>query len=441
MSAGSAGAAGDRVYFFLSYAHLERHGRRADLPDKTVRDFFQDLSDEIARYAALPPGVTVGFADWEIPTGHAWRRELGHVLATCGVFLALYSPDYFERTVCGQEWAAFHRREQTHHAHAHAEKPAIVPVMWQKMDNGHMPPVARRIHYWLNSAGELYRRRGMRELVMRRNRQEVAEAYRFALKAFAEHIVTVADNDPLLPSEEGVLQLDPSDDAFAGDWSRDDPRPLRFVIVAPVLGNLPPRASPQLYGNSPEHWRPYWPADDTPIAKTAIALGQADGFHPFVEFLGSCPDLRDGEGPSAPTILIVDPWAAQDPELSELLHSFDQVSYDKPWVRLVICWDKDGSGDGNQINELERGLQRTLDRTRAQCRMANPEAVAGLAKVAAFGERLPGVIAAAEQGYFRRTRAFTPSGTGPSLPRLGGAAPGGQARDARDEGEGKSNGR
>jgi FxsC-like protein len=436
MTAGPAGATSGRPYFFLSYAHPQGPGRRDKPPDKPVRDFFQDLSEEVARLAKVSPGLPIGFADWQIRAGDYWRRELGQVLATCGVFVALYAQDYFERPMCGQEWAAFHRRELIHRAYIKEDKRAIVPVMWRRMDDENMPPAARRLHYWLHEAGEMYRKRGMRELVMRRNREEIAQAYQTALTAFAEHIVQVADNNPLRPTDGGVLELNPDENAFDGQWNRNDPRPLRFVVVAPVLGKLPPGANPQMYGNSPEQWRPYWPADDTPIAETAAALGEADGYHPMVEFLGGCPDLRDGQAPTAPTVLIVDPWAAHDQELDELLRAFDRLSHDKPWVRLVIPWDKNNSGGGHQVADLENGLQRVLDRTRAHCRMENPEAVAGLPSVAAFGERLPGVIAAAERGYFRRTLTYAPQGEGARLPRLGGGVPGSAAPNGKDAGEG-----
>lgn len=424
MSAGSAAAVGAGVYFFLSYAHAPGQTRRDDPPDKPVREFFRDLSDEVARLTGLPRGAPVGFADWQIRTGGYWRQELGRVLGTCGAFVPLYTPRYFEREMCGQEWAAFRRRESMHQAHTKEEKTAIVPVMWTRMENDHMPPAARRIHYQLTDAGELYRKRAMRELVMRSgNRPEINEAYRTALTAFAEHIVEVARTGPLSAKDDGVLELNPEENAFAGEWDRSDPRPLRFVVVAPVRGKLPARANPELYGVSPELWRPFWPADEAPIARTAAMLGESAGFHPIVEFLGSCQDLREGVGPSAPTVLIVDPWAAQDAELHALLLDFDEVSHAKPWVRLVIPWDKNGSGDGGQVYELERGLQRALARTRSQCRIANPEAVAGLPTVAAFGERLPGVIAAAEKGYFRSTATYPPREERQGLPRLGVTAP------------------
>jgi FxsC-like protein len=436
MSARQVRAADGGAYFFLSYAH-PRRGRNNDPPDRPVRKFYRDLSAAVARQAKLPHGARVGFADWEIPVGHPWQRELGQALATCGVFIALYTPDYFERPICGQEWAAFQRREQAHFAHTKQQTSAIMPVMWTRTPAENMPPTAQRIHYHFNEAGELYRRRGMRELVVRDNRDEIREAYEIAVEAFAARIVDRVHSNPLLPMAGGLLELDPDEDAFTGEWDRGDRRPLRFVVVAPVRGRLPPGANPEMYGRSPDQWRPYWPADDTPIARTAEELSASCGFHPIVEFLASCPDLRDGADPSAPTILIVDPWSPQIAEFDRQLRAFDEVSGDKPWVRLMIPWDRD-VGDGDLVDELEKGLQRTLDRLRSHCRMKNPEAVAGLSTVAAFGARLQGVIAAAERGYFNSTEAFPPPGPSQGLPRLSGSGPAGWPR--RDGGREEDSG-
>lgn len=430
MSAGSAASGG--VYFFLSYAHAQQPARRDDPPDKPVRDFYRDLSAEVARVAGLPRGTPVGFADWEISTGTNWRLRLGQVLGMCGVFVPLYAPDYFESRMCGQEWAAFRRRELIHSARTKQEKAAIVPVMWRHMEAGQMPPAAGRIHYLLPPAGELYRRRAMRELVVRTNRDDLRQAYQTALTAFAERIVAVARTDPLCRVEESVLELSADEDAFDEERDPDEWRPLRFVVVAPVRGRLPDGANPELYGVSPDMWRPYWPVDDAPIAQTAAMLSQSDGFRPIVEFLDDCQDLRDGGEPSAPTVLIVDPWSTQDAELLELLRAFDAISHVKPWVRLVIPWDKNGSDDGVQVRELENGLRFALGRMRSQCRLKHWQAVAGLGSIAAFGERLPGVIAAAERGYFRTTRTNPLRDDAPSVPRLGGLPLAGGPVDGQD---------
>lgn len=436
MSAGSNAAADRRAYFFMSYAH-GRGGRATDPLDRLVREFYDNLSAEVARLARLPHGTRTGFADWEIQLGTQWRRQLGQALATCGVFIALYTPDYFERTICGQEWAAFHRREQAHFALTREEKAAIIPVMWKMTPAEDMPPVAQQIHYHLAAAGEMYRRRGMRELVLRAARPEIGSGYRTALKAFAEHILDVAGSNPLLPLDDGPLELDPDEDAFARGWPRNGPRPLRFAVVAPERDTLPRGAVPDRYGTGPDQWRPYWPAHDTPIARTIKELGAANGYQPIVESFADCPDLREGSGPTAPTILVVDPWCTRVPELDEQLRTFDALSHNKPWVRLMVAWDRDGAGA--RTGELDKALQRSLDRLRNSCKLKNPDAVAGIPTVAEFGRRFQGVVAAAERGYFSTVTTYPPPGPAPRLPRLG--APGPDDRPGQiGDGEGTSDG-
>ena len=432
MPAGSDESAASDVYFFLSYAHAPRAGWGDDSADKPVRDFYEDLAAEVARRAGPREDGPIGFADWEIPAGRNWRTQIGHVLGHCRAFVALYSPKYFESPFCGQEWGAFHRRESSHHADAKQGRSAIVPVMWTRTEDANLPERASRIHYGLPEAGELYGRRGMRELVVRSaNHPAIRMGYQTALGAFAAHIVRVAETAPPLTKVHAGLELRPDENAFAGDWPTDVLRPLRIVVAASVRESSPPNANPQHYGVSPEQWRPFWPSDETPIAETAAMLAAADGYHPIVEFIGSCAELLDGAPPSAPTVLLVDPWATQDAELAARLSAFDAISRDKPWVRLVIPWDKDDSGGGGQVLVLEHGLQSVLGRMRSQCSLNNPQAVAGLPTVGAFGARLPGVIAAAERGYFQHTRTYQTWDGGPGKPGLHGGPPGGPPPDGK----------
>jgi hypothetical protein len=41
--------------------------------------------------------------------GHEWPWRLSNALATCSVFVPLYSRRYFKSEHCGKEWFAFHR--------------------------------------------------------------------------------------------------------------------------------------------------------------------------------------------------------------------------------------------------------------------------------------------------------------------------------------------
>ncbi|MGW1355371.1 FxsC protein, partial [Streptomyces sp. NPDC002409] len=87
-------AADHRPYFFLSYAHTPGYGGGTD-PDMWVERLFKDLCDHVLAMTDLPAGAPAGFMDREIRSGEGWSERLGEVLATCRVFVPLFSPRYF----------------------------------------------------------------------------------------------------------------------------------------------------------------------------------------------------------------------------------------------------------------------------------------------------------------------------------------------------------
>ena len=96
-------------YFFLGYAHT---------PEKPwVEKLYREICAEILERTTLPVSVEVGFMDGSgIPLGGDWRDEVARALATCRVFVPLYSPRYFTREECGVEWHAFAQRLIDHRA-------------------------------------------------------------------------------------------------------------------------------------------------------------------------------------------------------------------------------------------------------------------------------------------------------------------------------------
>jgi TIR domain len=94
-------------FFLLSYAHAIR-GNDPDAEDQDiwVSKLFRDLCNHIGVIEGLPPS-TVGFMDRELRSGNEWPWRLSRNLATCKVFVPLYSRRYFQSPHCGKEWTAF----------------------------------------------------------------------------------------------------------------------------------------------------------------------------------------------------------------------------------------------------------------------------------------------------------------------------------------------
>ena len=98
--------ADDGPLFFLSYAHGPRDDRSGRDPDLWIAQLYDDLCDHIKSLADLPRTQKAGFMDRELRQGHEWPERLSNALATCRVFVPLYSRRYFKSEHCGKEWFA-----------------------------------------------------------------------------------------------------------------------------------------------------------------------------------------------------------------------------------------------------------------------------------------------------------------------------------------------
>src|SRR5262245_23612491 len=99
--------------FFLSYAH-DDNKPRSGTDDGLVKKFYLDLSDALRAKTGLPENE-IGFFDAEeIELGTKWSRELSEAIQTSRTFVSVFSPTYFRKPFCGQEWTVFNLRQQTY---------------------------------------------------------------------------------------------------------------------------------------------------------------------------------------------------------------------------------------------------------------------------------------------------------------------------------------
>jgi FxsC-like protein len=183
-----------------------------------------------------------------------------------------------------------------------------------------------------------------------------------------------------------------------------------------------------MYGERPTQWKPYLPEFPGEIAATAKRLAESMDFQAFVEILEHSQELKSGTSPSAPTLLIVDPWAAQDPALQQRLSRFDGASHLKLWIRPVVAWNR--AHPSSKINEvdLESRLNATLSHCRRRYRPDSPQVLDGLETVQDLINELPAVIRKAERLYFSEVARERPELTQPvelpRRPRFSGPGPG-----------------
>src|SRR5688572_19336018 len=187
-----------RYLFFLSYAREDNN------TDGLVKKFYEDLCKDIAGKIATSP-KDVGFFDGaEIEPGLDWDQKLASALQQSSVFIAIYSPYYFQKKFCGKEWTVFRSRVEAYAKSLPngAEIPGLMfPVLWQKEDYvlPRIPPPLGKIQYKFDDYGKAYAEQGLR--VMLRNKK-FKQQYDDFIPVLADKMIEAAQRHklPVLPN-------------------------------------------------------------------------------------------------------------------------------------------------------------------------------------------------------------------------------------------------
>ncbi|MEV4685555.1 TIR-like protein FxsC [Streptomyces kurssanovii] len=415
MSDSAQRAADHRPYFFLSYAHTPRYGAGGPDPDMWVERLFRDLCGHVMAMTDLPAGAPAGFMDREIRSGEGWSERLGEVLASCRVFVPLFSPRYFASEMCGKEWYAFAQRAIYHHAKSNRPAEAIVPALWVPMPPEQLPGPAERLQFNHRAFGDRYVTDGLYGLIKLRI---FAEEYEAAVYELAKRIVSVADTIRLAPGSPVEFRQAPS--AFGRPSV--GPRPMHVTVAAPTSHDLPPGRSADYYGKQSQDWNPYHPDSARPLAYVAQDLVRSLNYQPTVSSFDHEPLPAAGQPPTRPEILLIDRWALENEERRRKLAAFD--AHPHPWVSVVVPWNRDDPDSRDAEAELIEKLERTMPHQMSHGRAACQAAAKGVYSMEAFGHLLPQVAEAAAQEYLRHAEAFPPAppggGSHSERPRLRG---------------------
>lgn len=396
----------DRPYFFLSYAHLSR-GDPADRNDADywVKKIYESLSAVVRVLTGAP--YPVGFMDVNLSPGDVWPSELADALATCRVFVPLYSKYYFKSEPCGREWAAFARRQSNHERYTGEAVNAIVPVLFTRFEHLTIPSFARDIQYKDDSMGTEYNEDGLYGIAKLKIKRK---AFTHAIYSLARRIVDVADAYDLptgrrpdyhsLSSLFGVSE-------FAGGR-----RAMNVAVdTLTTVDSIPSGRSHSYYGMSFHDWDPYTPNSAGPIIRTVAEVLSDAKFEPKAAAHRDChADLVDAE-PTAPGLLVVDPWATLDSNHRELLQRLDDLN--RPWIRAVIPWNRTDAETARCEEKLKEGLRTSLPQMmgnmttnlkRTSCTMPKT--------IDEFWDHTQLMVRAAEQEYLRHAPTNIRSATG-----------------------------
>ncbi|MCG6493846.1 TIR-like protein FxsC [Kitasatospora sp. A2-31] len=347
-SGGGVELATARPYFFLSYAHTPRAGATgAGDPNLWVRQLYRDLCEAVLQLTAVPDGAPIGFMDESMHQGELWADRIARELATCRVFVPLYSPRYFDSLPCGQEWYSFTRR-QVYAAHRESgHTSAIVPVLWQPTRQ--LPAVARELQFDHAGFGPAYMSEGLFALM---KLSYYRSAYELAVHRLARRIVEVAE-ETVVPVGR-TLDLNAQPSAF--EPVRRSVRELRVLVLSCRRDELPAGPSPAAYGPQRTDWNPYGGTLGRSLAEHTAGLLRGMGFEPTVHDLVSEGErLLGEEPPTSLAVLLLDRWALLDAERIALLRRLDRRNHKV--VAVLEPGGPDEPGDtaaGAELAELSR---------------------------------------------------------------------------------------
>jgi FxsC-like protein len=402
------GANVNAPYFFLSYAHVPPDDADDSDPDLWVRKLFRDLCGHIMHMTDVPRGCS-GFMDRSMRAGQIWTTELADSLASCRVFVPLYSPRYFHSSWCGKEWTVFCRRAARHRTEGSRGEPsAVVPALWAPVEKHHLPDFVREMQYTHPELGDRYREFGLYGLM---KVSSYRRHYERAVLELARRIIAVGERVIVEPGQRASLASVP--DAFAPVHAQ---RTLRITVAAGSLDRLPEGRSPDYYGDSPLDWNPFHPETSRPLAEVAAEVAERLDYRPDVQPFDTWHNEADGSPAGDPEVMLLDRWVLRDPERRSHLCKFD-VSH-RPATALMVPWNGDDPDSEAAQHELSAEAEATLPRKMHQGRQACRPAVNGIPDHETFGALLPHIVQWAAAQHLRHAPAQPPPGKGTPRFRL-----------------------
>ena len=416
---GDSRPSGYMPYFFLSYARTPKRDQTdKNNPDRWVHKLYQDLCESILQMTSTRP-EEAGFMDRENRLGVEWSPELTSALATCRVFVPLYSRRYFESDNCGKEWFAFARRGVNQNARGLPAVNAIVPALWAKLDQDRLPDVARSIQYHHADLGPRYSAEGFYGIM---KLQQYRSDYQRAVHRLAQRIVDVADETALHAEQPADYQSLPS--AFGpASIKQTATDQLQITVLAHDTSTLPEGRADDYYGSSPHTWSPYSPDYPQPLADYAMELAKKClGCQPFVAPFEYGPAGSAGNGRLVPPgLCLVDAWVTVSPEHQQRLRHLDGL--DQTWVSVLVPWNSQDAEMAKAQQVLRDALGKSLGNRLAsvphQCRMA----ATGIPTLQEFGQLLPQMTMIMLKRFRQSAPAYPPAGPQLERPRLRMADP------------------
>jgi FxsC-like protein len=409
---GLSGLPSKGSYFYLSYAQSPPlAGTVQDDPDHWVRAFHRDLSDAVRAVASPHSSLGQGVFNQEISLRSGWKADLTAALSSAEVFVPLYSPGYFARSWPGREWACFFRRLIT----AGVESPIrrFAPVLWTPLPPDLDPPGP-----WEAMPGAVpeYAENGLRTLLRLR---PYRQSYEQSVRRLAAHIVDLAENSPVRPSDA------PDIDQVQSEF-RPEANGLAFAVTvaAPAATALSAGRDRTGYRAHSVDWRPYPGGQELPLAQHAARIAEQLGLAVIMNSI----EKQGGQLTSWPGVVLIDPWFIGNDQGRADFESY--IRQLPAWVLPLLILHPHPDARSMQLSDQIRGMLSNMPRGRGE---VTSRAIAGVDSLASFAALMPYVAAEAGRQYLRHgpvarsaprvSRPRLADGLSPSSSRMAGALP------------------
>jgi FxsC-like protein len=367
-------------WFFLSYARRNdisyTLGAEEDKTQKLVRRLYQDLAAEIISRADTGQARAVeqiGFFDQRgIEPGDKWDDEVAGALGSARVMLCLFTRNYFNSKVSGQEFEIFRQRvKEFADGKGIKQPPLIIPVLWHRQDKLPMPlpAVTADLQYTYDEFSKLYAAEGL-EFLMRLEKHK--DDYEEFLIKLADRVVEVAEKH-VMPTLAACPQLKDVENAFQPKPIAVAPAPApaetilqnsgpgfaHFVFVAGHSQELQGvRLKLNAYGKEGRLWKPYVPHVDKPVGLfTQRAATDVELQHEVLPVSTNLITLlENADDTNTIVVLIVDPWS-----LNVQLYKEQMKRYDKRNLvscAVLVVWNEKDQEPG--FDKLSQKVKETF---------------------------------------------------------------------------------
>jgi FxsC-like protein len=337
----------DGPLFFLSYAWEDRD----DDPVEVITRFYKALWIAVKKNTKLPDHA-IGFIDRiDVKSGERWPDEVAKALQTCSCFVPVFSPRYFTRSYCGQEWTIFEERlaaASEAAGEAAGKPPLIQPVLFVGPHRiKDRPAVVSDIKYDDSTYPELYTAHGLDALVG----NDGDPALNSFARVFADRLVSLVEEHPLRCGPT-LRKLGDVQNAFERELSQAGPlqvvqtrnksagpnRAQVFFVAARPDELKGVRTTLDGYGEDAAEWQPWLPDVEEPVWRIVWRVAEKEGVMPLPDQFAEPTRIREAAESGTVVVVVADTWTLELPSYAKCMQEVDTFGHMNCVV--AILWNE-----------------------------------------------------------------------------------------------------